>query len=257
MDGFDRQAMGETLIHPANRPSAGRQARPALERSAQSAQWCVVDSAHGRALGRPAPTLRKPQDSASALSELGARWGDRKDPAGVSRRPAGEREARSQRMLHRRFVCSGEKRGLQVGKTKRGKGTKLMAIVDGHGLPLAGGTESASPAEVKLVGDTLENRWLAEMPEKLIGDKAYDSDPLDQKLEDEYGIEMIAPNRSNRKVPTQDLRPLRRYKRRWKVERLFAWLHNYRRVVVRWERRAENYTAFFHLACALILLRHL
>ena len=98
-----------------------------------------------------------------------------------------------------------------------------MAIVDGHGLPLAGGTESASPAEVKLVGDTLENRWLAEMPEKLIGDKAYDSDPLDQKLEDEYGIEMIAPNRSNRKVPTQDLRPLRRYKRRWKVERLFAW----------------------------------
>ena len=160
-------------------------------------------------------------------------------------------------MLHRRNLRSGEKRGLQVGKTKRGKGTKIMAIVDGNGLPVAGRTESASPAEVKLVEPTLESRWVEEVPKRLIGDKAYDSDPLDQTLAKEHGVEMIAPNRRNRVRKTQDGRPLRRYKRRWKVERFFAWLHNFRRLVVRWEYHAENFTAFLHLACAMILFRYL
>lgn len=91
----------------------------------------------------------------------------------------------------------------------------------------------------------------------MIGDKAYDSDPLAEELYIEFGIELIAPNRSNRKVKTQDGRPLRRYKRRWKVERFFAWLNNYRRLVVRWERRMVNYRGFLDLACCLILLRYL
>ena len=60
----------------------------------------------------------------------------------------------------------------------------------------------------------------------MIGDKAYDSDKLDQQLKDEYRIEMIAPNRRNRRK-TQDRRKLRRYKKRWKVECLFAWMHNF------------------------------
>jgi transposase len=66
---------------------------------------------------------------------------------------------------------------------------------------------------------------------------------------------MIAPNRRGRKK-TQDGRPLRRYKRRWKVERLFAWLGNYRRLAVRYERNADNFLGFVHLGCLLILLRH-
>ena len=73
----------------------------------------------------------------------------------------------------------------------------------------------------------------------MIGDKAYDSDKLDQKLKDEYGIEMIAPNRRNR-GKTQDRRKLRRYKKRWKVERLFAWMHNFRRLVTRWESTSKT-----------------
>ena len=52
-------------------------------------------------------------------------------------------------------------------------------------------------------------------------------------------------------------RPLRRYRRRWKVERLFAWLQNFRRLVVRYERFAENFLGMLHLACCLILLRGL
>jgi transposase len=144
-----------------------------------------------------------------------------------------------------------------VGKTKRGKGTKIMGLADGHGLPLALRTESASPAEVKLVEKTLAARIVADVPERLIGDKAYDSDRLDQALMNNVGTEMIAPNRVNRRVVTQDGRPLRRYRRRWKIERLFAWLFNFRRLVVRYEYHAENFQGFLHLGAALILLRYL
>jgi transposase len=131
-----------------------------------------------------------------------------------------------------------------------------MAIADGAGLPLAITIASASPHETTLVDQTLNASFLAETPERLIGDAAYDSDGLDQRLADR-GIEMIAPHRSNRVNLTQDGRALRRYKRRWKVERLFAWLQNYRRLVTRYERRAANFAGFLHLACVMILLRHL
>jgi transposase len=99
--------------------------------------------------------------------------------------------------------------------------------------------------------------FLDELPERLIGDKAYDADALDQTLAEEYGIEMISPNRSNRKRKTQDGRPQRRYRRRWKVERIFAWMQNYRRLVTRWEYHIENFLGFVQLACLLMLLRHL
>ena len=130
-----------------------------------------------------------------------------------------------------------------------------MAFSDGSSVPLALHTESASPHEVTLVGPTLERRFLKEKPERLIGDKAYDSDPLDEALLDE-GIEMIAPHRANRKKrKTQDGRKLRRYKRRWKVERLFAWLQSFRRLVVRYEYKEENFLGMAQLGCIVILLR--
>jgi transposase len=156
-----------------------------------------------------------------------------------------------------RDVRSGQKRGRLVGKTKRGKGTKIMGIADSHGLPLALRAESAAPAEVKLVEQTLEQRVVADVPERLIGDKAYDSDRLDERLMNHFGAEMIAPNKQNRRVPTQDGRSLRRYVRRWKIERLFAWLFNFRRLVVRYEYHAENFQGFLNLAAVIILLRHL
>ena len=134
-----------------------------------------------------------------------------------------------------------------------------MAIADRHGLPIAIGIGSASPHEVTLVETTLDQRFTAEQPARLIGDKAYDSDPLDARLKEDRAIELIAPHRMvrNRRLPpSQDGRPLRRYLRRWRVERLFAWLHNFRRVVTRWDYHPENYLGFVQLACALILLRH-
>jgi IS5 family transposase len=85
-------------------------------------------------------------------------------------------------------------------------------------LPLM--SPPASPHEVTLVGQTLDGRFVAERSQRLIGDRAYDSDGLDEELANQ-GIEVIAPHRRGRKK-TQDGRQLRRYKRRWKIERLFA-----------------------------------
>jgi transposase len=143
-----------------------------------------------------------------------------------------------------------------VGKTKRGKGTKIMAVATVASVPLAVTVDSASPHESKLVDETLAGSFLDQLPERLIGDKAYDSDPLDRHLEQEYGIEMIAPNRENRSQ-TQDGRRLRRYKRRWAVERLFAWLQWFRRLVTRYEYHAENFLGMLRLGCMKIMLRFL
>ena len=94
-------------------------------------------------------------------------------------------------------------------------------------------------------------------PERVIYDKACDSDPLRKRLA-KRGIELICPHRRNRvKPPLQDGRKLRRYRRRWKVERTFAWLGNFRRLLVRWEVHITMYQAFFHVACLLLTLRQL
>ena len=97
---------------------------------------------------------------------------------------------------------------------------------------------------------------IPEAPQNLIGDNAYDSDNLDTRLRN-YGIELISPHRSNRKNRTQGRRRLRRYRRRWKIERRFAWLQNFRRLVVRYERYAENFLGMLYLSCCVILMRHL
>src|SRR5439155_443191 len=71
-------------------------------------------------------------------------------------------------------------------------------------------------------------------------------------------VQLVAPHNSARsRKATQDGRVLRRYRRRWKIERLFAWLHNFRRVVIRWEYYPENFLGMVQLACAVILLRYL
>jgi len=93
-----------------------------------------------------------------------------------------------------------------------------MVVADGFGLPIAACAASASPHEVTLVAPTLDSRFVDALPRRLIGDRAYDADPLDAGLA-RLGVEMIAPHRRNRKRPkTQDGRPLRRYRHRWKVE---------------------------------------
>ena len=132
---------------------------------------------------------------------------------------------------------------------------KIMAIVDRHGLPLSVSTHAANHHEVRLVQLCFDFYMIEVKPETLIGDRAYDSDPLDGQLRED-GIEMVAPNRSNRrKRATQDGRRLRRYARRWLVERFFAWIQLQRRILVRWEFYPKNFLGFVQLACLLVLFK--
>lgn len=104
-----------------------------------------------------------------------------------------------------------------------------------------------------MIGHALDNIKVgSRQPVRLIADRGYDSDPLRAELL-ERGIELIAPNRINHRK-SQDRRKLRRYKRRWKIERTMAWLGNFRRLVVRHEHHINLYRAFFHIACLMIAL---
>ena len=131
-----------------------------------------------------------------------------------------------------------------------------MAIVDRNGLPLSVSTHAANHHEVTLVQLSFDFYMIEAKPENLIGDKAYDSDPLDEKLK-QQGVEMISPHRSNRSLKTQDERRLRRYARRWLVERFFAWLQWKRRLVTRWEYYASNFLGFVELASITMLLKRI
>ena len=124
------------------------------------------------------------------------------------------------------------------------------------GLPIAVSTGSANPHESTLVEPLFDFMVSVDFPERLIGDKAYDSDALDEAMA-KKGVEMISPHRSSRKPEnkTQDGRSLRRYKRRWTVERTIGWLQNYRRLCVRWEKSTAMFQGFVHLTCSILLLK--
>ena len=140
-----------------------------------------------------------------------------------------------------------------------------MVVVDGKGIPLGSKLESASPGEVTLAEPTLERIHVPRggpgrprnRPLRVVADKAYDSDPLRWRLL-KRGIVLISPHRHGRKKPSlNDGRELRRYRKRYKVERTFAWLGNFRRLLVRYDHDIKMYEAFFHLACLVITLRYL
>jgi transposase len=182
----------------------------------------------------------------------GGRVGEGLGAAGAKTRSPRGRETR--RVLCRWNVFLGKKRGEKVGKTKRGKGTKIMVLTDAEGLPLGADTASASPHEVKLIEPLLEKRVLRKKPRRLIYDEAADSDPLRKRLK-RRGIELVCRHRRNRvKPPTQDGRKLRRFRRRWKVERSISWLQNFRRLITRFEYHAHLFHGFVQLACLIVVL---
>jgi len=130
-----------------------------------------------------------------------------------------------------------------------------MLLVDGNGLPLSIDVDSASPAEVKLIEPLIDQAIMPYVPERLIYDRAADSDPLRERLADR-GIELICPHRQGRERPaSQDGRALRRYRHRWVVERTISWLQSFRRLVTRYEYYAFLFHSFAKLACIMIVLR--
>lgn len=183
-------------------------------------------------------------------------------PAGRTRPAA---IVRLGRVLHERELFAREKSGDAVGKTKRGKGTKRLVVADGTGIPLGVSLASAAPAEVTLVPQTPDTLSVPRpqgaaprrAPERLIADKGCAADWLPILLWSR-GTERIRPPRKGRQRPAlQDGRPLRPYKRRWKIERTIAWLGYCRRLPIRRERNFNTYRAFTHVACLMIALRWL
>jgi len=134
-----------------------------------------------------------------------------------------------------------------------------MVLVERQGLPLGICLASASPNEVTLVDQTLAARVTPRRrnPRRLVGDRAYDSDPLREHLA-ARGITLISPYRDYRiNRPYDDRRRMRVYNERWIIERTIAWFGAFRRLLMRHERSARMFLAFFQFAAALIVLRRL
>lgn len=129
-----------------------------------------------------------------------------------------------------------------------------MLMVDGRGIPLSVFTLAANHAEVNTIETLVDVRVCNRMPERMIYDRAADANWIRERLADR-GVELICPHRRGRKHPVQDGRPLRRYRRRWIVERTISWLFNFRRLIVRHEYHAHLFDGFVQLACVMILLK--
>lgn len=164
--------------------------------------------------------------------------------------------------------ASAKKGGDKVGLTKKGKGTKWMLVTDGHGLPLGFHLDSANRAEVRLAQQTLDTIKVArphgrpkQRPEKLVADRGYDTYAFRRALRGR-GIRMcIPPKRRPKNWKAKRGRPVvvRKddYRQRYTVERSFAWLGNFRRLLIRWEHHAGLYQGFFTVALALICVKRL
>ena len=142
-----------------------------------------------------------------------------------------------------------------MGNTKKGKGTKIMLMIDGEGIPLSAFITSASTAEVNTVETLVDTCLLEKAPQRLLYDKAADADWLRTSLANRQ-IELICPHRRGRKKPaTQDGRPLRRYWKRFKVERTISWLFNSRRLTVRYEYHDHLFEGFVQLGCLFTIIK--
>jgi len=130
-----------------------------------------------------------------------------------------------------------------------------VVVGSGASVPLACTVASASPSATKMIEPTLDK--LTRRPARIVMDKEFDSDRFRDRIA-ARGIDPIIPYRYwARERRYDDRRKLRRYKKRWVIERLFAWLGNFRRLVVRYERKSRMFQAFVHVAFMLITLRQL
>jgi transposase len=162
---------------------------------------------------------------------------------------------------------TGQKGGASVGKTKRGKGTKVMLVADGEGLPLGLMLASANQHEVRLAAAALQTVQVPrrrgrskQRPKELVADKAYDSKHLRHWLRSLKIKPTIPPYQRRKRIRPKRGRPLRvgpGRGERWKVERTFAWLGSFRRLLVRHERYPSIFRAFFLVAFIIISLRRL
>jgi transposase len=159
-----------------------------------------------------------------------------------------------------------KKGGDKVGLTKKGKGTKWMLVIDGNGLTLGFYLDSAATAEIRLAEATLDTIRVSRprgrprgRPQKLVADRGYDGSAFRHALR-RRGIRMcIPPKRRPARWKAKRGRPVVArtddYRQRYKVERSFDWLGNFRRLLIRWEHGFTVYRSWFAVAVLLLCLR--
>lgn len=141
-----------------------------------------------------------------------------------------------------------------IGLTRHGKGSKIQAMCNKASKPIAYQLASANPHERRITPATLDHAG-EQLPRKVVGDKAYDSDPLRDEF-NTRGATLIAPHVRNRRKPPRDQHQIgRHYRERWLVERFFAWLAAWRRLATRWEPNAHAYKQWLCLGISLIYIR--
>ena len=140
--------------------------------------------------------------------------------------------------------------------TDRGKsGTKRSLLTEADGIPVGLAVAGANVNDFKLARQTLESipvkrpRPSREKPQNLCLDKGYDYDEV-RDLAVEFGFTAHIRSRGEE---AKLIRRSSRFKaRRWVAERTHSWMNRYRRILVRWEKKPENYMAMLHLTLGCI-----
>ncbi len=151
--------------------------------------------------------------------------------------------------------------GKKTGRnpTDRGKrGVKRSLLTEGHGVPIGLAIDGANRHDMKLVEATLASIPVArpgptpERPQHLCLDKGYDYDAVRRTVA-EYGCTAHIRTRGEEAAAKREIPGYRA--RRWPVERTHSWMNRFRRLLIRWEKRVENYLGLLHFACAWIAFR--
>jgi transposase len=143
--------------------------------------------------------------------------------------------------------------------TDRAKsGTKRSLLTDGAGVPLGVAVAGANRPDFKLARETLSSvpvEWPEPTPEEPQGlsvDKGYDDEEVRELAEEFlYTLHLRTRGEEAKEVA----RTVGYRARRWVVERTHSWLNRFRRILIRWEKKGENYLGMLHLACAISTFR--
>lgn len=151
--------------------------------------------------------------------------------------------------------------GKKIGPnpTDRAKdGVKRSLLTEGDGVPIGVAVDGANRNDFKLTRETIESipvdrpEPTARKPQGLCLDKGYDYNEV-RDLAAEFGYTAHIRSRGEE---AQTLKRSVRFKaRRWVVERTHSWMNRFRRILIRWEKKVENYLGMLHFACALITYR--
>ena len=145
--------------------------------------------------------------------------------------------------------------GTGANPTDRGKkGTKRSILTDAKGIPLSVVVDGANRHDKMLVKKTFdalifERPFLDDGIQNICMDKGYDYPDIRQLVKD-YGYTAHIRSRGEQNIKIPGFRA-----RRWVVERTHSWLNRFRRLLIRWEKKIENYLAMLHFACAWITFR--